>query len=241
MCIRDSFYRSLEGMDESGLDVVYQIWPERFEGRMESPFGYLDLTFYYWGLAKMASSFGHLDPKKEGKTMCEIFGAYGWQEGLKLMKWLTDHVCVRGVNRLVPHAFSPKENDEDCPPHFYAGGKNPQWKYFHIWSEYAGRVCSLLSEDVYKRQLVREYKVKITIFHFFYFLNQPTNRFYHIFLLEYGEHKSEKNADRKGNTQNSSKSHLEASVSRVGDQIQENKVGNITFIIIAQHFTVGTV
>lgn len=144
------FYRSLEGMDESGLDVVYQIWPERFEGRMESPFGYLDLTFYYWGLAKMASSFGHLDPKKEGKTMCEIFGAYGWQEGLKLMKWLTDHVCVRGVNRLVPHAFSPKENDEDCPPHFYAGGKNPQWKYFHIWSEYAGRVCSLLSDGVHQ-------------------------------------------------------------------------------------------
>lgn len=144
------FYRSLEGMDESGLDVVYQIWPERFEGRMESPFGYLDLQFYYWGLVKMASSFGHLDAKKEGKTMCEIFGAYGWQEGLKLMKWLTDHVCVRGVNRLVPHAFSPKEGDEDCPPHFYARGTNPQWKYFSIWSNYANRVCSMLSGGIHQ-------------------------------------------------------------------------------------------
>ena len=40
--------------------------------------------------------------------MCEIFGAYGWMEGTKLMKWLVDHMLVRGINWLVPHAFSPK-------------------------------------------------------------------------------------------------------------------------------------
>lgn len=53
--------------------------------------------------------------------MCEIFGAYGWGEGVSLMKWLTDHMLVRGINEFVPHAFSPAFPDEDCPPHFTRG------------------------------------------------------------------------------------------------------------------------
>ena len=139
------FFRAVEGMDTSGLDVVYQIWPGYREGRHKTPFGYLDSRFFYWGLPKLASSAAQLDPKKRGVTVCEIFGAYGWQEGLKLMKWLTDHVCVRGVNLLIPHAFSPKYPDPDCPPHFYARGKNPQWEYFSVWSDYTNRVCELLT------------------------------------------------------------------------------------------------
>lgn len=141
------FFRAMEGLDFSGLDVVYQIWPEYLEGRHKTPFGYLDSRFFYWGIAKMASSLAAVDAKKEGITACEIFGAYGWQEGLKLMKWLTDHVCVRGINFLIPHAFSPKEfPDEDCPPHFYARGENPQWKYFSVWVEYAQRLCRILTD-----------------------------------------------------------------------------------------------
>jgi len=139
------FFRAIAGQDSSGFDMVYQVWPEYTSGRLTTPFGYLDNDFFYWGMGKMASSAGHLDPKKKGTTVCELFGAYGWQEGLKLMKWLTDHACVRGVNVLIPHAFSPKFPDPDCPPHFYAQGMNPQWRYFHIWSGYADRVCRLLS------------------------------------------------------------------------------------------------
>jgi hypothetical protein len=119
-------------------------------GHHLTPFGYLNADFFYWGLSKMASSMAHIDSKKSGNTICEIFGAYGWQEGLKLMKWLTDHVCVRGINILVPHAFSPKFPDYDCPPHFYAHGNNPQWNYFSIWSNYANRVCHLLSNGTHK-------------------------------------------------------------------------------------------
>jgi hypothetical protein len=144
------YYRSMRGMAAAGLDIVYQVWPGLTDGRMASPFGYLDLNFFYWGLAKMAASEAQLDPQKRGRTICEIFGAYGWQEGLKLMKWLTDHATVRGVNVLIPHAFSPGDfPDADCPPHFYARGMNPQWKYFHYWSAYANRVCALLSEGVH--------------------------------------------------------------------------------------------
>lgn len=144
------YFRSMEGFDTAGLDVVYQVWPEYKDGFYTTPFGYLDSEFFYWGLSKMASSAAHLDPAKKGITICEIFGAYGWQEGLKLMKWLTDHVCVRGINVLVPHAFSPKYQDPDCPPHFYARGENPQWKYFRKWSDYANRVCHLLSGGTHR-------------------------------------------------------------------------------------------
>ena len=139
------FFRALQGQDTSGLDMVYQVWPRQSEGRMLSPWGSWDMTFFYWGIAKLAASLAHLDPSKHGRTMCEIFGAYGWQLGLGGMKFLTDHACVRGVNFLVPHAFSPKFPDDDCPPHFYARGHNPQWRHFGVWSAYASRVCHLLT------------------------------------------------------------------------------------------------
>jgi hypothetical protein len=139
------FFRAISGQHTSGLDIVYQVWPEFNTGRFTTPFGYLEADFFYWGITKMASSAGHIDPRKNGVTVCEVFGAYGWQEGLKLMKWLTDHICVRGVNFIIPHAFSPKAKDPDCPPHFYARGLNPQWRYFGIWSSYANRLCALLS------------------------------------------------------------------------------------------------
>jgi hypothetical protein len=139
------FFRATAGMDMGGLDLVYQVWPGMLDGRQQTPFGAWDLAFFYWGVAKLASSAAHLDPRKAGRTMCEIFGAYGWQFTLADMKWLTDHACVRGVNFLVPHAFSPKYPDPDCPPHFYARGANPQWRHFGVWSAYAERVCHLLS------------------------------------------------------------------------------------------------
>jgi len=53
---------------------------------------------------------------------------------------IQNHMLVCGVNHFVPHAFSPKKfPDKDCPPHFYAGGDNPQFRYFHIWSKYVNR------------------------------------------------------------------------------------------------------
>lgn len=139
------FFRSIRGQDYPGLDLIHQVWPGVTEGRFSSQVGYLDADFFYWGITKMASSAAHITAKDSGITMCEIFGAYGWQAGLKLMKWLTDHVCVRGVNLLVPHAFSPKACDWDAPPHFYDRGFNPQWRYFHVWANYANRVCHLLN------------------------------------------------------------------------------------------------
>lgn len=141
------FFRALEGQDMSGLDVVlWQLNPGFDEIPSRSFSGEADNEFYNYGLAKMAASLAHLDPKKKGRTMAEVFGAYGWVEGLKLMKWLTDHMLVRGVNYFVPHAFSPKEYpDYDCPPHMYARGKNPQYRYYQYLNQYTNRMSHLLS------------------------------------------------------------------------------------------------
>ena len=81
--------------------------------------------------------------------MCELFGAYGWTFGVRDMKWLTDFLLVRGVNRLVPHAFSMKEYpDPDCPPHFYAQGNNLQFKHFGDLMRYADRMCQRFSGGI---------------------------------------------------------------------------------------------
>ena len=78
--------------------------------------------------------------------MCELFGAYGWGFGVRDMKHLLDHLLVRGINHLVPHAFSMAEYpDPDCPPHFYARGNNPEFPYFAELMKYANRMCDCLN------------------------------------------------------------------------------------------------
>ena len=62
-----------------------------------------------------------------------------------MMKWLTDFMLVRGINRYVPHAYTPKFPDPDCPPHMYAGGSNPQYTKFRLLMEYMNRVCHIMS------------------------------------------------------------------------------------------------
>ena len=105
-----------------------------------------DGEFFHHALGKLGASEGHLDPKKKGRTMAELFGAYGWNFGVRDMKYLLEHFLTKGVNHLVPHAFSMAEYpDIDCPPHFYARGNNPEFTYFAELMKYAERMCTLLS------------------------------------------------------------------------------------------------
>lgn len=142
------FFKSMAGQDMAGVDVVlHQLMPQQNKGYFKSMTNTgWDGEFFHYALARLGSSLGNLDPKKQGRTMSEVFGAYGWSEGTKLMKWLADHMLVRGVNHFVPHAFSMKAfPDPDCPPHFYGNGHNPQFPYFHLLIEYMNRVSYLLS------------------------------------------------------------------------------------------------
>jgi hypothetical protein len=143
------FFRGLSGQDMSGIDDIGgQVYPQGEDFEHRNPLGLVnDGEFYHYALGKLGASFGAIDPLKKGRTMCEIFGAYGWSEGVQLEKYLADHFMVRGVNYFVPHAFSAKEYpDPDCPPHFYAGGNDPQFRHFGKLMNYMNRVCELINE-----------------------------------------------------------------------------------------------
>lgn len=146
------FFRSMSGQHMSGIDVVlHQLMPRQNNGLFKSyTSNGWDGEFFTYGLAKMGSSLGQMDSLKQGRTMCELYGAYGWSEGLRFMKWLTDHMLVNGVNYFVPHAFTMKDfPDPDCPPHFYGHGHNIQFPYMDKLVDYTNRVSTLLSDGEY--------------------------------------------------------------------------------------------
>lgn len=145
------YFRSLDGQDMSGIDVVlHQIVPGYTECSNNCYASYdQNNEFFQYYMGKLGSSLAHIDEKKRGRAMCEIFGAYGWAEGTKIMKFLMDHMLVRGINYFVPHAFSPKPNDTDCPPNFYDTGKNPQFKFFKNSMDYMNRMCHMLNDGVH--------------------------------------------------------------------------------------------
>lgn len=142
------YFRALAGQDMAGIDDIGgQVYPQG-EAEPKKWMNYIprDGEFYHYTLAKLGSSHAAIDPLKKGRAMVEIFGNYGWSEGLRLEKYLADHFLVRGLNHFVPHAFSPKAfPDPDCPPHFYAHGHNPQYRAFGYLMRYMNRVSELIS------------------------------------------------------------------------------------------------
>ncbi|MDO4622136.1 MAG: hypothetical protein Q4B22_04210, partial [Eubacteriales bacterium] len=133
-------YQTMAGID----DIGGQVLPYQEDTVTEEPAR--DGAFYHYCLGKLAVSLAQINPGMDGDSMCEIFGNYGWSEGVRLEKYLMDHFMVRGVNHFVPHAFtcSPYP-DADCPPHFYAHGNNPQYRHFGELMAYGSRVCERLS------------------------------------------------------------------------------------------------
>lgn len=146
------YFRGLAGQDMAGIDDIGgQVMPGQEDLDLNmSPFHSRNGSFYHYGLGKLGSSAAAIEPLKKGNSMCEIFGAYGWGEGVRLEKYLLDHFMVRGINHFVPHAFSAKEYpDPDCPPHFYAHGNHPQYRHFGALMAYGNRVLELLNGGVH--------------------------------------------------------------------------------------------
>ncbi len=143
------YFRGLAGQDWAGIDDIGgQVYPQGEDDSFDrGPFRVRNGQFYHYMLGKLASSAAAIEPLKKGRSMCEIFGAYGWKEGVRLEKYLVDHFMVRGVNHFVPHAFSAKDfPDPDCPPHFYAHGHNPQYRHFGALMAYTNRVLELIND-----------------------------------------------------------------------------------------------
>lgn len=145
-CSIGHYFREMEGQHMAGIDVVHhQIVPGFTEPVHQWIAGDRDGEFFHFGLAKLGSSAAHIQENKKGRALCEIFGNYGWAEGNSLMKWLTNHMLVRGINEFTPHAFSMRYPDPDCPPHFYARGENPGFACFTRLMKYMNRGAHLLS------------------------------------------------------------------------------------------------
>lgn len=143
------FFRALEGQHMSGMDIVLQqIAPgvtDMVHAYASASGKQADPDNYQFTIPKLATSAAHLDPEKQGRVMCELYGAFGWAEGVPEMKYLTDCMLSSGVNHLVPHAFSDKVEDPDCPPHFFNGGRNPQYIVFGKLMDYTAKLCHILS------------------------------------------------------------------------------------------------
>ncbi len=147
-CSLGHYFRGLRGQDMAGIDDIGgQVMPQGEDLNYNyGGFQHRNGNFYHYVLAKLASSAASIESRKNGNSMCEIFGNYGWEEGVQLEKYLADHFMVRGVNYYVPHAFSAKKfPDPDCPPHFYAHGNHPQYRHFGALMGYMNRVCELIS------------------------------------------------------------------------------------------------
>lgn len=146
------YFRALDKQDMSGIDVVlHQILPgmEEYLHTAICAQGVAGGDFYHYILAKLGASLAHITPAMHGRAMCEIFGAYGWGEDSRLMKYLIDHMLVRGVNYFVPHAFSSFFPDPDCPPHFDAEKHNPGYEAFSTLMRYTNKVSHLLTDAVH--------------------------------------------------------------------------------------------
>jgi len=158
------FFRSLEGQDMAGIDVVLmQDIPGISDGAHRAPLsegGLVEPEFFRYTMPKMAASLSHIQPLKKGRAMCDIFSAFGWAAGLPFMKGLADIMLASGINYFVPHAFSPKEEDPDCPPHFYNGGKNIQYPLFKDLMNYMGRCSHLLIGGIHRADVAVFYNAE---------------------------------------------------------------------------------
>ncbi len=147
------YFRALCDQDMAGIDIVlHQIIPGMLEETHPGlpPSITLDPAFFHYFLGKLPASLSHIMPHMKGRAMCEIFGAFGWAEGIPEMKYLTDHMISNGINYFVPHAFSPKYPDPDCPPHFYAHGNNPQFRTFGKLMDYMKKCAHLMSDGIHR-------------------------------------------------------------------------------------------
>jgi hypothetical protein len=156
------YFRALAPQDMSGMDIVlHQVMPgmDDYIHTVTCATGVGAGSFYHYILAKLCASLAHLTPHMKGRAMCEVFGAYGYGEDSPMMKYLMDHLLVRGINRFVPHAFDSKFPDTDCPPHFGAEGHDPSFEAFSALMGYVNKVAHLLDGTVHKASAAILYHV----------------------------------------------------------------------------------
>lgn len=148
------WFRAMQFFDMPGIDIVgYQVTPGLDAGRYPWLVGRgPDWDQEHFSFALPAMARGSAWMKHTTEIFSESFGAYGWSEGLRMLKWIGDWMIVNGINVVSPHAVSMKHHDPDCPPHYNATAGNPQAQYYPSWAEPFKRLQRLTveSEPLYK-------------------------------------------------------------------------------------------
>lgn len=157
------FFRSMEGQHMAGLDLVLgQMIPglSTIKNTSNTAGKFADPKFYQYTLAKLGASLAHMTPSMQNRAFCEVFGAYGWTAGLKVMKYIFHHFLANGVNHFVPHAYAMVYPKTHFPPSFYAEGHNPQYKLFGNLIQSVQRVCHLTADGIHKADLALFYNAE---------------------------------------------------------------------------------
>ena len=164
------FFRAMAVQHMAGIDTVLG---QTIPGITSAPHALNQGTllkntlFYQYTMPKLAVSLARHNPRMRGRSICEIFGAYGWNAGLSFMRAILNFHLASGVNHYIPHAYSMclpevfRGNADEhrngggftppgycmsyLAPAFYAGGFNPQYGIFCKLMRYAQRVCHLLA------------------------------------------------------------------------------------------------
>ena len=140
------FFRAMSGQTMAGMDYVLHEMKAEFRDAShawKTQDFEADDDFFRYMLPQMTVSCAHLDPKKKGRSLCELFGAYGWQEDAEEMRYIANLLMSRGVNYFTTHAFTLKPfPDPDSPPHF--GAFNPLMPALTRLHGHMARVGSLI-------------------------------------------------------------------------------------------------
>ena len=97
------YFRMQAHQDMAGIDLIGgQIMPKKDFSTCWYGNANGDGEFYHYVLAKLASSAAHISPEKQKKSVCEVFAVYGKQGGVKLRKFVLDHLMVNGINNIIP-------------------------------------------------------------------------------------------------------------------------------------------
>ncbi len=142
------WFRAIRYFDMPGIDVVgYQVTPGVDSGGVRwQPHAATiwDQEHFQFGLPAMARGAALLQNTRE--IMSEAFGAYGWSQGMRMLKWVGDWHIVNGIAVLSPHAFTMKHNDPDCPAHFNRMSGNPQWRHYAEWTRQFARAQQIIAD-----------------------------------------------------------------------------------------------
>ena len=138
-CSAGHYFRALEGQDMAGVDVVSQQlmpgWKDTVHRWVD---GEEDRSSFI-SVWQSLEALGLRPTRRSRGRRCVNYSVHMAGGGVKLMKWILDHMLVRGINQFVPHAFPLCIRILIVRLNFSAGGKNPQFPFFARLMQYLNR------------------------------------------------------------------------------------------------------